>query len=100
MSAKLLATSVALLEQQLRCPLRGSRCEHRLKRVEDVAHRTRIDFSDALAQTRFIDRPQLIQHDGCRSSSDSRCYAEAKRADRAGNRRDDHSIQAQIEFVR
>jgi hypothetical protein len=55
-------------------------------------HRARIDFSDALAETRGIDRPQLIEHNGCRSPSDGRCNPKAKWADRARNRRDDHPI--------
>ena len=52
--------------------------EHRLKRIEDVPHRARIDFPNALAETRGIDRPQLIEHNGSRSPSDSRCNSKAK----------------------
>jgi hypothetical protein len=41
--------------QRKSCEGLGS--EHRLKRTEDVSHRARIDFSDALTNARGIDRP-------------------------------------------
>ena len=76
------------------------RCEHCLKRIENVSHRARVDCSDALAETRAIESPQLIENNGRRAPSDPRRDPKLKWADRACKRRDDDPIQTRIEFVR
>jgi hypothetical protein len=45
------------------------RRKHRLKRTENISHRARIDFSDALAEARTIDSPQLIENNGRRPAT-------------------------------